>query len=708
MRNVKTLYQWCIENKNTIILKEWDYSNNVITPKDVSFASHKEVWWKCSKCGNEWKTTVKNRKCGTGCKKCSLKTISYKLSVKSFDESLSKSFPTIAKEWDYSKNKYKPTELSPYSEKKVWWICSNGHSYNQTIYQRAAKNCGCPYCGSKKVLKGFNDLQTLKPNLAKEWNYKKNGNLKPTDVTENSNKKVWWICSKGHEWNASINNRNHLNRGCPYCSGNKPIVGVNDLASVNKEVAKQWDYEKNGSLKPSDVLPNSNKKYWWKCSKGHSFQQSAYYKTNNENSCPYCSNQKLLTGFNDLETRYPKLAREWHPIKNNKKPHEVLAGGKFRAWWMCSKGHVYSVTVHNKIAGNNCPYCANKKLLKGYNDLQTTNPELVREWDYEKNGDLKPTDVIAGSHTKVWWICKNKHHYKAYLVDRKKGTGCPICNKNKKSSFPEQAVFYYIKQAFADAINGYKNKDILGGYMEFDIYIPSINTAIEYDGMVFHDSRRLDNDLNKYKRCIDNGITLIRIAEKKITNNTCDFLYETNPNDINSLNDVINNLIIKLNGKTIEVNINKDKYKIQSLLERRKINLVDKYPNIAKQWNYKKNYPLVPENVAPKTNLKVWWICSKGHEWQSPILYRTSKNSECPICSSYKLPKYAKISLAEYRKDVADMWDYEKNELIKPENVGGKSQKKAWFKCKECNYSWNEQIKNITKRSYICPNCKKS
>lgn len=33
------------------------------------------------------------------------------------------------------------------------------------------------------------------------------------------------------------------------------------------------------------------------------------------------------------------------------------------------------------------------KLQVGINDLATVNPELAKDWDYEKNGDLKPTDV---------------------------------------------------------------------------------------------------------------------------------------------------------------------------------------------------------------------------------------------------------------------------------------------------------------------------
>lgn len=69
----------------------------------------------------------------------------------------------------------------------------------------------------QKVLVGYNDLLTVNPGLAKEWDYEKNVNLRPESFLANSHEKVWWICNKGHEWEATINNRKN-GRGCPICS----------------------------------------------------------------------------------------------------------------------------------------------------------------------------------------------------------------------------------------------------------------------------------------------------------------------------------------------------------------------------------------------------------------------------------------------------------------------------------------------------------
>ena len=124
--------------------------------------------------------------------------------------------PEVAKEWDYERNgNLKPQTLTANSNKRVWWKCSKGHEWQARIDHRNSGS-GCPYCAGKKVLKGFNDLQTVNPLLAEEWHYEKNNGLSPADVTQNSNKRVWWECSEGHEWEAQINNRNNGN-GCPIC-----------------------------------------------------------------------------------------------------------------------------------------------------------------------------------------------------------------------------------------------------------------------------------------------------------------------------------------------------------------------------------------------------------------------------------------------------------------------------------------------------------
>ena len=148
-------------------------------------------------------------------------------------------------------------------------------------------------------MKGYNDLQTINPSLASEWNYEKNNRLTPADVLPHSNKKVWWKCSEGHEWQVTINNRSNGN-GCPYCAGQRLIQGINDLQTLNPILAEEWNYERNGELTPADIMPHSNKKVWWKCSEGHEWQATVNNRSNGR-GCAECTKQKRKSNKNNTD-----------------------------------------------------------------------------------------------------------------------------------------------------------------------------------------------------------------------------------------------------------------------------------------------------------------------------------------------------------------------------------------------------------------------
>lgn len=338
--------------------------------------------------------------------------------------------PYLAKEWNYEKNgNIKPENFATNSGKKVWWKCNKGHNWQATIANRNKGN-GCPYCTGKKTLKGYNDLQTVNPTLAKEWNYEKNGNLKPEHFTANSGKKVWWKCNYEHEWQAAIDSRSRGN-ACPYCSSNKVLKGYNDLQTVNPTLAKEWNHEKNNGLTPLDVMPNSNKKVWWKCKKGHKWQATIINR-NKGSGCPYCSGNKVLKGYNDLQTVNPTLVKEWNFEKNgNLKPEHFTANSEKKVWWKCSKGHEWQAKIYHRNNGSGCPYCSGRYAVKGENDLQTVNPALAKEWNYEKNNGLTPLDMLPNSGKKVWWKCSKGHEWEARIADRNRGKGCPECYKEK-------------------------------------------------------------------------------------------------------------------------------------------------------------------------------------------------------------------------------------------------------------------------------------
>ena len=113
--------------------------------------------------------------------------------------------------------------------------------------------------------------------------------LTPDDVTNGSHKKVWWRCEKGHSWQAAVKSRT-LGAGCPVCTGRLLVPGVNDFATIHPELAAQWHPTKNGALRPSDVMPRTQRKVWWQCSEGHVWQAAIYSRAGSQHcGCPVCA-----------------------------------------------------------------------------------------------------------------------------------------------------------------------------------------------------------------------------------------------------------------------------------------------------------------------------------------------------------------------------------------------------------------------------------
>ena len=126
-------------------------------------------------------------------------------------------------------------------------------------------------------------------------------------------------------------------------------------------------------------------------------------RTSRNTGCPYCAGRKLLKGFNDLQTRFPEIAKE----ANGWDPSTITAGVSKKLEWKCKEGHIYLSIVGLRTGrGSGCPVCSGQQILKGFNDLQSKHPEIAAEaygWD--------PSTVAAGTKQKKDWICNLGHIY---------------------------------------------------------------------------------------------------------------------------------------------------------------------------------------------------------------------------------------------------------------------------------------------------------
>lgn len=362
----------------------------------------------------------------------------------------------LAKEWDYDKNKgLKPEQYAEYSNFKVWWKCELGHSWKSAIVQRVIFGTGCPVCSGRKVLKGFNDLATVHPESKEYWDYDKNVKG-PECYTEFSEKKVYWKCSKGHEWSGYIGNfSKRISKTkfiCPECP--RPLVkkNVKTVSELKPVFLNEWAYDLNTQVSPEDVSMGSSVMVWWRCKQGHIWKSNISNRSHGQ-GCPICSSNQLQTGFNDLEKKFPTIAKEWDTEKNGVSANTIFPGTVKKYWWLCPKGHSYQASPNKRTSdGTGCPFCSNHKLLAGFNDLATTNPELLSEWDYGKNKDVSPDSISKGSSKKVWWLCPYGHSYYSRIDNRAiLQRGCPICKgktvlpgfNDLATTFPEIAAQWH-------------------------------------------------------------------------------------------------------------------------------------------------------------------------------------------------------------------------------------------------------------------------
>ena len=166
--------------------------------------------------------------------------------------------PDLLSEWHPTKNlPLLPSKITTGSHKSVWWLGKCGHEWTYILSQRV-KGKSCPYCFGRKVLPGFNDLATKRPDLIEEWDYEKNVDLDPSTVSEGCNSKVWWKGKCGHEWQATVDKRALSGRGCPYCAGKKVQRGFNDFASSYPKLATEWHPTKNDGKLPDQFTCGSN------------------------------------------------------------------------------------------------------------------------------------------------------------------------------------------------------------------------------------------------------------------------------------------------------------------------------------------------------------------------------------------------------------------------------------------------------------------
>jgi hypothetical protein len=280
-----------------------------------------------------------------------------------------------------------------------------------------------------------------------------------------------------------------------------------------------------------------------------------------------CLSDNVFMGKDNL--LLSSLKEEIHPSFNkNLLIDKLTAGSHKKVWWLGKCGHEWEAAIYNRTKGNGCPYCAGNKVLKNYNDLETTNPNIAVEWHPTKNNNLTAQQVTPHSNKKVWWLGKCGHEWEAAIYNRTKGNGCPICNG--KITLVGTNDLQFLKPDLVKEWHTVKNLPLTPQSVTLNS-----NTKIWWICEKNHEWYQPLYSRAKGKKCpICSG--------KKLNNSKLDML--------------ISNTEI---FQTVHPYLNKN------------IDL---------------------SKVSLGSSIKMWWLCEKRHEWETPVYVR--QRSGCPRCSN--------------------------------------------------------------------------
>lgn len=355
-----------------------------------------------------------------------------------------------------------------------------------------------------------------------------------------------------------------------------PQVGQS-LFDLYPAVAAQWDYQLNGGTEPAQISARSNVKRHWRCEEGpdHRWEAATADRTKRGNGCPFCSGRRA-SASNNLGVTHPLVAALWDQERNGDlRPEQVTAGSSKKIGWICpaAPDHRWEAVVGNQTtAGVGCPFCSGRRPSQT-NNLRATHPAVAAQWDCERNGDLRPEQVTAGSNQMLYWICdQGEDHRWATTANNRTGvaTGCPFCSGRKAS------------------------------------------------------------------------------AAK---------------------------------------------------------NLTITHPAIAAQWDHDSNGGLGPEQVSAGSARKVRWICAAApdHRWAAQLNIRTIQGSGCPFCAGQR--PSSTNNLAKLRPALARQWDSERNGDLQPEQVTSGASQMVHWRCENgSDHRWAATVNNRTS-GHGCPFC---
>ena len=422
--------------------------NGQLRPEDVAAMSNTPRWWQCE-AGHQWKSApfTRARVNDSGCPHC---------------RSLAVRFPKIASEWHPTLNgELTPDAVMPRSAVKIWWRCPAGHDYDSTPSNRTGNGTGCPFCSGHRVGYG-NDLASVSPALAAEWDYGKNHPTKPSEVTTGRAARFWWLCGQGHSWQTTVHSRRGLGTGCPQCQSGwrrsfpeislqyelghvlpSPVVGDTevrtstgawrvDVLCTGLRIIVEYD----GSFWHAGTLERDVRKTQDLISDGWLVVRVRQAPLPMVGPWDVAGEAKNPDTFRMTSLVLGRILAAAEDAPGNHPAHEeleVLGGrvGAYRGEGVVRAFDEAGLALAQGRINRPRPSSSGLPRPPGPGEsLAEKSPRTAAEWHPEFNGGLTASDVSNGRNAKAWWrcsLCGKEWEANINGRTRRHSVGCSDC-----------------------------------------------------------------------------------------------------------------------------------------------------------------------------------------------------------------------------------------------------------------------------------------
>lgn len=234
--------------------------------------------------------------------------------------------------------------------------------------------------------------------------------------------------------------------------------------------------------------------------------------------CEYCQKEVMNQHIESVKKTDEQFRQEVVALGTGIIPLERYQGSRVKIQFQCKELHVWYSTPHDILSGYGCPYCSGQQVLKGYNDLWTTNPDVAKMLKDPSAG----YSLSRGSKQKTEWLCPDCGTVKISTPKQvvNFGLACPTCSD--KISYPNKFIVSLLSQVDVETFSPEWSPEWIGQY-SYDVYFISSGNEyiVEMDGGIGHgnidfktkgrDVEGLKRDIVKDNAAKQHGITLIRI-----------------------------------------------------------------------------------------------------------------------------------------------------------------------------------------------------